>query len=46
MVKVVLAWVSTMGEIMARPEKRLPLKMALPKVAAAPQQKVAVAIKK
>jgi hypothetical protein len=35
-----------MGEMKARPEKRLPLKMAFPKVAAAPQQSVAEAIKK
>jgi hypothetical protein len=35
-----------MGEISERPANRLPLKMALPKVAAAPQQNVAAAIKK
>jgi hypothetical protein len=38
--------VSTTGEIKEWPAKRLPLKIALPTTAAAPQQKVAVATKK
>src|ERR1043165_9347019 len=44
-VKLVRVWVSTNGESKACPAKRLPVKTALPKVAAAPQQNVAVAIK-
>src|SRR4029077_17369773 len=45
-VKLVLVCVSTKGEIRACPANRVPLKIALPKVAAAPQQKGAEAIKK
>src|SRR6185312_6609251 len=44
--KVVLACVITTGEIKEWPAKRLPLKIALPTTAAAPQQNVAVATKK
>jgi len=43
---VVRACVSTTGEIKEWPAKRLPLKIALPTTAAAPQQNVAVATKK
>jgi hypothetical protein len=45
-VKVARVCVSTTGEINEWPAKRLPLKIALPTTAAAPQQNVAVATKK
>jgi hypothetical protein len=45
-VKVALVCVRIMGEIKAWPAKTLPLKIALPTATAAPQQKVAEAIKK
>jgi hypothetical protein len=44
--KLVRICVRTMGEIAARPAKRLPLKIAFPKTAAAPQHSEAAAIKK
>ena len=39
--KVVRVWVITRGEIIGCPANRRPAKIALPKVAAAPQQRVA-----
>lgn len=45
-VKVVRACVNTKGEIRGRPGNSVPLKIALPKVTAAPQQRVAAVIRK